>query len=77
LNTYWIVAAIAAVIVFAVGEWYAFSRPHRQNTLSRAIWSLGQKWPLSIFIMGMFVGALVVHLFWPWCPALMPPGTGG
>lgn len=77
MNTYWIIAACGAVAVFIIGEAYAFRHPERQNTLSRAIWSLGQKWPLSIFIMGMFAGGLAVHFFWNWCPALMPPGTGG
>lgn len=77
MNTPWIIATLVAIAAFAVLEGYAFRHPDRENTLSRAIWSLGQKWPLSIFLMGMFAGGLAVHFFWNWCPALMPAGTGG
>lgn len=77
MNIYWAVALIAAILVFAIGERYAFAHPERQNTLSRAIYNIGESWPLSIFIMGMFAGGLAVHFFWHWCPALMPPGVGG
>ena len=68
MNTYWWTAAIIAILVFTIGESYAFRHPDRQNTLSRWIYDLGRKWPLSIFIMGMFVGGLAVHFFWHWCP---------
>jgi GcrA cell cycle regulator len=27
------------------------------------------RWPLSIWIMGVFCGALAVHFFWHWCPS--------
>jgi hypothetical protein len=27
------------------------------------------RWPLSIWIMGVFCGALATHFFWHWCPA--------
>jgi hypothetical protein len=69
MNTYWIVAALAAILCFAVGERYAFRHPERLNTLSRAIYTIGSQWPLSIFIMGQFTGGLAVHFFWHWCPA--------
>lgn len=75
MNTDWLISALVALLVFIVIERYAFRHPDRQNTLSRAIWSLGQKWPLSIFLMGMFAGGLAVHFFWHWCPAL-GLGTG-
>jgi GcrA cell cycle regulator len=26
------------------------------------------RWPLSIWIMGVFCGALATHFFWHWCP---------
>ena len=73
----WIVLTLLAVASFAVFEARAFRHPDRQNTLSRAIYNIGSKWPLSIFIMGMFAGGLAVHFFWHWCPDLMPPGVGG
>jgi hypothetical protein len=27
------------------------------------------RWPVSIWIMGVFCGALATHFFWHWCPA--------
>lgn len=75
MNDYWIVWTLIAIAAFAVGEGYAFKHPDRQNTLSRAVTTLGAKWPLSIFIMGMFAGGLAVHFFWPW--AQNPLGAGG
>jgi hypothetical protein len=69
---------IGGVIVsFALLERYAFAYPSRLNTLSRVVWSIGQKFPLSIMIFGFVVGVLSAHFFWNWCPALMPPGVGG
>jgi hypothetical protein len=69
MNMPWIVGALLAVVFFAYFEWRAFRYPERQNTLSRAIYDLGSKWPLSIFIMGLFAGSLATHFFWHWCPA--------
>lgn len=77
MNTYWIIAMAVAMVIFAIGERYAFAHPERQNTLSRSIYNIGKAFPLSIFIMGMFAGGLAVHFFWHWCPELMPPGVGG
>lgn len=73
MNTPWILGTLAAIAFFAFFEWRAFKYPERQNTLSRAIWTLGKTWPLSIFLMGMFAGGLATHFFWHWCPDL---GTG-
>lgn len=70
MNAYWWTGLVLAIIFFAFGEAYAFKHPARQNTLSRWIHNLGSTWPLSIFIMGMLVGALAVHFFWNWCPDL-------
>lgn len=77
MNLPWIILAALAAASFAYFELRAFRHPDRQNTLSRSIYDLGSKWPLSIFIMGMFAGGLAVHFFWSWCPDLMPPGVGG
>lgn len=69
MNTPWIIGTLAAIIFFAIFEARAFKYPTSQNTLSMAIYTLGSKWPLSIFIMGMFCGGLAVHFFWHFCPA--------
>ena len=65
----WISAALGAIAFFAYFEARAFRHPERQNTLSHAVYTIGSKWPLSIWIMGVFSGALAVHFFWHWCPA--------
>jgi len=77
VNTYWIACTAIAITLFAIGESYAFKHPDRQNTLSRAIYLLGKKWPLAIFLMGAFAGGLAVHFFWNWDPSCAPPGVGG
>ena len=66
----WIVGVVAAVLYFALFEARAFRHPERQNTLSRWIYDMGARWPLSIFLMGMLCGGLAVHFFWHWCPAV-------
>jgi hypothetical protein len=75
MNTYWIFGAVAFVGFFAVGETYAFKYPLRQNTLSRAIATMGAKWPMSIALVGLLVGVLLAHFYWPWCGN--PLGVGG
>ncbi len=73
MNAPWIFGTLAAICFFAVFEGLAFRWPQRYNTLSRAIYNISAKWPLSIFLMGMFCGGLAVHFFWHWCP----PGSIG
>lgn len=75
----WLWAAWLACVLlsFAIFEAMAFRHPTRLNTLSRVVWSIGQKFPLFLVIFGAVIGGLSVHFFWNWCPALMPPGTGG
>lgn len=70
MNTPWIVGAVAALIYFAAFEVYAFKHPERQNTLSRSVYNLGKSWPLSIFLLGLLIGALATHFYWSWCPDL-------
>lgn len=75
MNMPWIIGTLAAIGFFAIFEARGFRFPERQNTLSRAIYNLGSRWPLSIYLMGMFSGGLAVHFFWHWCPAI-GLGTG-
>ena len=77
MDTPWIIWLLVIVISFTALEAYAFKHPERENTLSRFVWSVGQKWPLSLVLWGMLIGGLSVHFFWNWCPVLMPPGSGG
>ena len=69
MNTPWIVGTLVAIAFFAIFEGAAFKHPERYNTLSHFIYTVGSKWPLSIWLMGMFAGGLAVHFFWHWCPA--------
>lgn len=64
----WMAGTVLAIVFFAFFEARAFRYPERTNTLSHAVYMLGSKWPLSIFLMGMFAGGLAVHFFWHWCP---------
>ena len=77
MNTPWIIGAIVFVLWFSYFEWRAFKYPVSQNTLSRFVWSVGQKWPLSLVLWGMIVGGLSVHFYWNWAPNCMAPGVGG
>jgi len=77
MNAPWIVWLLVLIVSFAVLETYAFKHPDRENTLSRFMWSVGQKWPLSIALLGMLFGALLTHFYWNWNPACQPPGVGG
>lgn len=66
----WIIGLVGAIVFFAVFETLAFKWPDRYGTLSRAVYTIGSRWPLSIWLMGVFAGGLAVHFFWHWCPDL-------
>lgn len=68
MNLPWDLGLLVAIVFFAFFEARAFKHPERNNTLSFWIYSIGAKWPLSIFLMGMFCGGLAVHFFWHYCP---------
>lgn len=77
MNTPWIIGLMLAIAFFAYFEKRSFDYPNSQNTLSRAIYNLGQSWPLSIWIMGMFAGGLAVHFFWHWDPTCISSAGNG
>ncbi len=64
----WVILGVSILAYFTFFEGYAFRHPDRLHTLSRTIYYLGQKWPLSIFLWGLLVGGLAVHFFWHFCP---------
>jgi len=74
-NLPWIIGTLLAIAFFAVFEGLAFAHPDRLNSLSHFIATIGARWPLSIWIMGVFCGILAAHLFWPWSGN--PIGGGG
>jgi hypothetical protein len=59
---------IGAIAFFSAIEGLALKYPTSQWTLSRAIATLGQNFPLSIWICGVFAGTLATHFFWHYCP---------
>jgi hypothetical protein len=65
----WIVGTLGAIVYFIIFEGYALKHPDRMNTLSHYIYTIGARWPLSIWLMGCFAGGLAVHFFWHYCPA--------
>lgn len=76
-NAPWIVWILFMAGSFAVLEWYAFKHPKRENTLSRFMWQMGNKWRLIIYIYGVLTGGLAVHFWWNWNPACQAAGLGG
>lgn len=62
----WFVWLLCILVTFALLEWLGWHR--RFGTFSRSITTLGQQWPLSIFLWGFLFGGLAVHFFWHWCP---------
>ena len=74
-DLYWWIGALGAIVFFVVGEGYAFKHPERQNTLSHLVATVGAKWPMSIWLMGVGTGILAAHFFWAW-PANPLAGGG-
>ena len=80
--SYWLIWPVGIVIWLVLG-WAAFAyfESHAlrhdarkdQITLSFFLYTIGSKFPLSIFIGGLFVGLfwgiLATHLLWHWTPA--------
>ena len=59
----WTLYLFAVLAFFAILEYRGW---RSGNTLSRYVATIGQKWPLSIFLWGLLVGGLAVHFFWHW-----------
>lgn len=68
MTYYWTAVIVLPLIAFAIGETYAFK--NNQLTLSRYVVNASRAWPLLPFVLGLILGGLGVHFFWPWCPDL-------
>lgn len=66
----WPLCLFAGIVIFAVFEAIALKHSEDGPTLSRFMWTIGQKWPLSLVLFGMTFGGLAVHFYWNWCPLL-------
>lgn len=71
----WAVGLIGAIAYFGYFETVAFVHPDQYDTLSHVVSTVGAKWPLAIWICGVFAGGLATHFFWAW--ADNPMGKGG
>lgn len=67
-NLPWILGAILFIAYFGIVERYAFNHKDRTNSLSRALFNLSLRFPLSIMLFGALIGGVAVHIFWHWCP---------
>jgi hypothetical protein len=65
----WLIGGFVALVFFVVFEVRALRHSDRQNTLSRFIYSIAKRWPISLYFAGLFTGLLIVHLFQHWCPS--------
>lgn len=79
--SYWYVWPIGIVLwlllgwgEFAYFESRALKKDAKPNqiTLSMFMWTIAQKFPLSLFLaglgIGLFFGILSTHVAWHWCP---------
>ena len=64
-------AWLLAIGVLLGYEWYALKR--HKMTLSRAVWTLNNAWPMTSTLIGFILGGLLVHFFWHWCPGCTCP----
>jgi hypothetical protein len=66
----WTLINAAWLVAFAIFEYRALAHPENKDraTLSRYVYTIGSKFPLSIFLMGLVVGTLATHFWWHWCP---------
>lgn len=67
----WTLFIALGLAAFAFFEYRALAHADdpKRVTLSRYVYTIGAKFPLSIFLAGMVIGSLATHLWWHWCPA--------
>jgi hypothetical protein len=64
----WLIGLFVALVFFAVFEARAIWHPDKQNTLSRFVYNTVHDRPVTIYLMGGFTAALIIHLLAHWCP---------
>ena len=58
-------AYAAWVLAIAILLGYeAYALRCRKMTLSRAVWTLAERWPMFSAIVGFVAGVLFAHFFW-------------
>jgi hypothetical protein len=66
-STPWLILLALAIVGFAYFEYQAIKN-NKYKTLSAVVYGIGAKFPLAIWLCGVFAGGLAVHFFWHWCP---------
>jgi len=63
----WLIWLLLIAASFATLEWHALSTP---DGLSLSQWTVDllYAWPLAGPLIGMGIGILLCHFFWPWTP---------
>ena len=64
----WWLGITLAIAYFAIFERRGFLG--RNVTLSKFVFDLEKKSAFVGIVMGIFIGGLLVHFFWHWCPDL-------
>ena len=65
----WIIGLGIMIIFFAIFEARAIWHSDRQDTLSTFIYKTVHDKPVTLYLLGMFTGILIVHLFAHFCPS--------
>lgn len=65
MSLVWVAWFLFVLISFALLE--AFAIKTRRATLSASVWRLSKAWPPFPFVMGVVVGGLAIHFWWPIC----------
>lgn len=66
MRVVWALICLVPIILLLGFEAYALMTDGL--TFSRFIWTIGERWPLFIYLMGFVNGGLAVHFFWHWDP---------
>lgn len=69
MDTPWMWGIFVAFIFFVMIEARALLFPEQHDTLSIFIRKIAARYPISIYIMGVFSGGLAIHLFACGCAA--------
>jgi len=63
----WVIWLLVIAFTFAVIEGLAVSDPGGL-TLSQFIVNVSRAWPPIVALIGILIGMLISHFWWPWIP---------
>jgi hypothetical protein len=59
----WVAYLLSVLVVFGALEWLALHLGH--DTLSAFVWRVSRAWPPFGWLIGVVVGFLAAHFWWP------------